>query len=1165
MPTKMKEDLSYLPNAIIVLTLVILALSISLVIFGHLEYQLESSLITTVNTSSNYTSQPSLPASTSAMRIVDESTQMRVSESYGRLPLSFEANRGQTESQVKFLSRGSGYSLFLTSTEAVLALRKANVGSGDANSDVLRMKLVGANPQPPVTGLDELPGKVNYFIGSDPKKWRTDVPTYARVKYRDVYRGIDLIYYGNQRQLEYDFVVEPGADPNIITLGFEGADKLDVSAEGDLVMQTAGGEIRQHKPTVYQEVGGVRQEISSTYVLIDKHRVGFRVGTYDANRPLVIDPVIVYSTFLGGGGSDQALDIAVDSEGNAYVTGGTNSLNFPIANAFQPVFGSGPPGGGDAFVAKLDPTGSVLMYSTYLGGTDGDSAAGIAADTNGNAYITGETLSGNFPVANPLFPSGCADGRFNAYVTKLNPAGSALLYSTCIQNSSGRGRSVAVDSIGNAYVTGDTSSTTFPRVNAFQSIYGGATDAFVLKLNTVGSALIYSTYFGGSAVEIGNNIAVDPFGNSYITGETRSTNLPTTPGAFQITHGGGTRDTFVAGFNPAGSSLVYSTYLGGTADEIGAGIATDSAGNAYVTGTTLSSNFPTTPGAFQTALSPGGFVCKFNSIGSLIYSTYFERLSNARDVAVNSLGEAYVTGNSHEDAFLVKLNATGSAAMFFIKLAGINSDEGNGVSVDILGNVYISGVTNSSNFPTMNPLQSTFAGGNADAFVAKIFDQPPNQQPVANAGGPYTVGEGFSVTLVASGSDPDADPLTYDWDLDNNGSFETAGQTPTFSAVGRDGPSSQTVVLRVCDDKSACATSTTTVDVTNVPPTANNDSATTNEDTSVTINVIANDADVPADPLTVTSVASSSFNGGTAVLNGDNTVTYTPALNFSGTDNFTYTISDSDGGTATAMVTVTVNPVNDAPVSNVPGPQSTSPNSALIFSIINGNPISIADVDAGSAAVQATLTTTNGILALSTTAGLTFTTGDGTADTTMTFTGSIAAINAAIDGLRYDPAAGFSGVASVSITTNDLGNSGAGGPLSDTDTVLVTVSTSATVDLMLTASATPDPVVVGSSLIYTLSVANIGAFTATGITLSNDLPNSLNFVSATSSQGVGCTREGNTVTCRLGALVSGASATVTIVATPTRPGVIVNRASVAANETDSDPANNRAVTQSRVN
>jgi hypothetical protein len=590
-------------------------------------------------------------------------------------------------------------------------------------------------------------------------------------------------------------------------------------------------------------------------------------------------------------------------------------------------------------------------------------------------------------------------------------------------------------------------------------------------------------------------------------------------------HFGGFRDAFIVKLNATGSALLYSTYFGGIANEFGQSISLDSAGTIFVSGLVSGNPMTGFPLVDPLQSSPG----------------------------------------SVRDAFLLRMSTDDNRLLLssFIGGAG-DEEEWTAVAHDGDGNVYVTGETTSLNFPIVNPVQPANAGL-TDAYLLKISFPPVNQPPVANAGGPYSVGEGFSITLTASGSDPDGDPLTYSWDLDNNGSFETAGQSPTFSAVGRDGPTSQDVVLRVCDNKAACATSTTIVDITNVSPTANNDSATTNEDTSIIINVVANDTDVAGDPLIVTGVVSSSANGGTIVINGDNTVTYTPALNFFGTDTFTYTINDGDGGTATAIVTIDVNAVNDAPVSNVPGPQSTSPNSMLIFSIINGNPMSIADVDAGSAAVQVTLTTTNGTLTLGATTGLTFITGDGTADSTMTFAGSIAAINAAIDGLRYDPAAGFTGVASISITTNDLGNSGAGGPLSDTDTVLVTVSTSALVDLMLTASAMPNPILEGTSLTYTLSMANIGAFTATGITLSNDLPNSVTFISATSSQGVGCTRVGNTITCRLGALVSGASATVTIVVTPTQRGVTVNRASVAANERDSDPVNNRTVTQSRVN
>ena len=324
----------------------------------------------------------------------------QVAENYGKLPLSFEANQGQTDSQVDFLSRGSGYTLFLTSAEAVLALRKpvasnrprrGNASPRNAEAEqapaappaVLRMKLVGANPSPRVTGLEALPGKSNYFLGNDPDKWRTNMPHYAKVQYKDVYPGVDLVYYGNQRQLEYDLVVAPGADPGGIALSFEGVEKLRIDAQGDLLLDTPGGEVRQHKPLVYQEVDGVRREIAGAYVLKGKQQVGFELAAYDASQPLIIDPVLSYSTYLGGSGTDFTSTIAVDTSGNAYVTGRTGSTDFPTASPFQAAFAGGT--GDDVFVTKLNAAGSALVYSTYLGGTDNDLIPTIAVDSSDNA------------------------------------------------------------------------------------------------------------------------------------------------------------------------------------------------------------------------------------------------------------------------------------------------------------------------------------------------------------------------------------------------------------------------------------------------------------------------------------------------------------------------------------------------------------------------------------------------------------------------------------------------------------------------------------------------------------------------------------------------------------------------------------------------------------
>ena len=535
--------------------------------------------------------------------------QPQVVENYGKLPLSFEANQGQTDSQVDFLSRGSGYTMFLTPTEAVLSLsspqssqraqrRHANflsassapsaVNDPNPQSTVVRMKLVGANPAPQVAGLEELPGKSNYFLGNDPSQWRTNVPHYAKVQYKDVYPGVDLVYYGNQRQLEYDLVVEPGADPDAITLSFEGVESLRIDAQGDLVLDTSGGEIRQHKPLVYQEVDGARREIAGTYVLKSQRQVGFEVAAYDAGKPLIIDPVLVYSTYLGGSSDEFPRGFAVDASGNAYVTGSTLSTDFPTAS---PIQASNAGGASDTFVTKLNAAGSALVYSTYLGGTALDTARWIAIDSSGNAYVTGETRSTDFPTVSPFQAAnaGAADG----FVTKLNAAGSALVYSTYLGgNSDDQPFIITVDASGNAYLAGRTNSTNFPTASPIQSTHaGGIEDAFVAKLNAAGSALVYSTYLGGSgSFERGVGLTVDASGNAYVSGRTNSANFPTA-NPFQATLGG-TDDAFVTKLNAAGSALVYSTYLGGSGADFGGLIAIDASGNAYVAGSTFSTDLP---------------------------------------------------------------------------------------------------------------------------------------------------------------------------------------------------------------------------------------------------------------------------------------------------------------------------------------------------------------------------------------------------------------------------------------------------------------------------------------------------------------------------------------------------------------------------------------------
>jgi hypothetical protein len=711
----------------------------------------------------------------------------RIREVYGKLPLSFELNRGQTDPQVKFLSRGPGYTLFLTATDAVMSLASPTASGATDGVEAedprasartreampasprttLRMRVVGANQRAQVSGRDQLPGKVNYFRGNDPTRWQTQIPTYAKVRYEEVYPGIDLVYYGNPRELEYDFIVAPGAEPDAIALTFDGADTLEVDGDGNLILHTVGGQLTQRAPRVYQEIDGVQTNIPGRYALDnarttesrsfsgvlgpDRHVVRFDIGRYDPRRPLVIDPVLVYSTYLGGASGDIGYGIAVDSAGSAYVTGSTNSSEFPTTpGAFDTTFD----GYIDAFVTKLEASGAALVYSTYLGGASGDLGYGIAVDSAGSAYVTGVTDSSDFPTTPGAFDTTFGGGE-DAFVTKLDASGAALAYSTYLggaSSSASEGRGIAVDSAGSAYVTGSTNSSEFPTTpGAFDTTRGGFEDAFVTKLEASGAALAYSTYLGGSnpltAADVGSGIAVDGAGSAYVTGWTKSSDFPTTPGAFDTAHSGGSDpDAFVTKLEASGAALAYSTYLGGAGGDFGEGIAVDSVGSAYVIGVTQSSDFPTTPGAFDTTL--GGdfdaFVTKLDASGSaLAYSTYLGGASTdaGSGIAVDSAGSAYVMGwtksddfpttpgafertyGGNSDAFVTKLEASGAALAYSTYLGGAGNDVGfGGIAVDSAGSAYVTGYTSSSDFPTTPGAFDRTWGGGQDAFVAKFAE-----------------------------------------------------------------------------------------------------------------------------------------------------------------------------------------------------------------------------------------------------------------------------------------------------------------------------------------------------------------------------------------------------------------------------------------------------------
>jgi hypothetical protein len=697
----------------------------------------------------------------------------QVAAAYGQLPLSFEANQGQSAAQVSFLAQGPQSTLFLTTGgNAVLTLNPQGTQPGD----VLEMQLQGANASPTVSGQDLLPGVSNYLVGNDPSQWHTNIPNYAEVDYHGVYAGIDLHYYGNSQHLEYDFVVAPGANPGTIRLSFAGQQGMSLDAQGNLVLQTAAGTVVEQAPVLYQvNSDGTHTAVLGAYVLEGDGTVGLQVGAYDHSRALVIDPVLAYSTYLGGSGDDLGQAIAVDGNGNAYVTGSTNSTDFPTtAGAFQTTEG----GIANAFVAKLNAAGTALVYSTYLGGNVGDEGLGIAVDGSGNAYVTGSTTSKNFPTTPGAFQTTYGSGQ-DAFVAKLNAAGSALVYSTYLGSSGNdQGLGIAVDGSGNAYVTGYTLSSNFPTTaGAFQTTYGSGQDAFVTKLNASGSALVYSTYLGGSGADQGNGIAVDGSGNAYVTGSTNSTGFPTTAGAFQTTYGGGA-DAFVTKLNAAGSALVYSTYLGGSGGDAGNGIAVDGSGNAYVTGSTTAKDFPTTPGAFQTTKGGIGnaFVTKLNAAGTaLAYSTYLGGNVGDRGtgIAVDGSGDAYVTGWTYssnfpttagafqtslggsgvQNAFVTKLNGSGSALVYSTYLGGSGNDVGNGITVDGSGNAYVIGYANSTNFPTTPGAFQTTPGAQQNAFVTKFeFSPPPPASPAPSPVPPVSGPRILSVSPIVKGA-----------------------------------------------------------------------------------------------------------------------------------------------------------------------------------------------------------------------------------------------------------------------------------------------------------------------------------------------------------------------------------------------------------------------------
>lgn len=536
-------------------------------------------------------------------------------------------------------------------------------------------------------------------------------------------------------------------------MNYSGVNNIRLRDDGALILETPLGELIDNAPIVYQDINGQRVNVLAAYNLLENNQVNFSLGEFDRTQPLVIDPVLAYSTYLGGSASDSANRIAVDSTGAAYIIGTTVNNFTTTPGAYQTT----PAGQADFFVTKINPEGTALVYSTYIGGTGNEYGIGIAVDGQGNTYLTGQVDPGYPTTPGSFKPTATT---YNAAATKLNVAGNSLVYSTFLGgNGSALGTSIAVDSNGNAYVTGPTGNG-FPIANASQPQIGGNIDAFITKVNPTGSGLVYSTYFGGSNRDEGQGIAVDSNGNAYVSGITYSTNLPLT-NPVQTTIGGGQYDAFISKFTPNGARI-YSTYLGGTGDDQGTSIAADSSGNAYIVGTTSSTNFPTVS-PIQ-LLNAGGandaFVSKLSAAGnSLIYSTYLGGSGDDKGdrITVDSAGNAYVTGNTTstnfptknaiqsvsgggQDAFVTKIDSSGSTLVDSTYFGGSGNGVGGGIAVDANGAVYVAGSTTSTNFPTANPLQAANGGGANDAFITKIIPGGP-QVKIVESGGNTNVAE----------------------------------------------------------------------------------------------------------------------------------------------------------------------------------------------------------------------------------------------------------------------------------------------------------------------------------------------------------------------------------------------------------------------------------------
>jgi uncharacterized repeat protein (TIGR01451 family) len=1033
-----------------------------------------------------------------------DASRIHVERAFGSLPLAFEENRGQTDARARFLARVPGYTLFLTRTGAVLSIERPSTSQGkgpknrrhgDVVSESVGIRLIGADPETELVGMDELPGKSNYFVGNDPAGWHTDVPTYRKVRYENVYPGIDLVYYGSGSQLEFDFVVAPGADPSRIRLAYDGVRRLKVDRSGDIVAKTPLGEIRLKKPAVYQG-GDPARTVAGAFRLQGSNRVGFRIAAYDRGQPLTIDPVLSYATLIGPTIFNSMPAVTIDAAGNAYVVGIAVPPTFPVTpGAYKTTALSGEfPG----FVLKLNPSGSTLNYSTFLG-THVDINA-VAVDSAGNAYLTGRNFGVLPTTAGAYRPTG------EMFVTKLNPAGSALVYSTGFGSTGGsqEGMGIVVNGSGEAYVTGLGGID--PTPGAFQSPPAslGNADFFVAKLNAAGTGAVYACTIGGSGNEFVAGIAVDGAGAAYIEGDTDSANFPTTPGAYK-TCSTASQDIFVTKVNPAGDGLAYSTCIGlgeaGGAGLVGdGGIDVDSGGNAYITGAPLG-GYPVTPGAFN--VGGGVFVTKVNATGTgLVYSSIFGgTFGTQRGMAIavdRSSGEAVVVGTTQApdfpvlgafqtvnkggaDAFVTRLNGSGSGLVYSTYLGGSHDERALSVVLSSSGIVYVAGMeggvspsVDTHGFPLTPGVFNTCTGGVCAAdnvFVARILPVDAPDMAIGKAGPPS----------VAPGSN-----LVYTITVSNVGSQDAANVTVTDAT-----PTGLTFV----SNSGACTT---------------------------------------AFPCSLGSVA----HGASATI----TSTFAVPAGYTGPNPIrnTATVSTTSSDSNPSNDTATASTPTGADVSiTKTGPASVSPGTNLVYTIkvTNAGPANAASVSVADA----------------TPAGLTFVSNTG--GCTTAFPCALGTVNSG---------------QTVTITSTFSVPAGYGGPFPVVNTATVSTSSSdpnaanntatastggaSSADISVTKAAGATQVFPGNTITYTINVSNAGPASAPSVSLDDPTPAGLTFLSNSGA----CS---TAFPCALGTVSVGQTKTVTATySVPTTfSGIaVVNSASVSSGATDPNPGNNSA-------